>query len=120
MTGNVGLTTPVAYVTTLPRDVFSPDRTHWFGYCTIHRGRNEGIWILTSLGPNTIQPIQRTLAPLDCPGWMGWQGGDIQEASALTDAQYRRTLIDRTYDPTNGTVSAGDIWRSNVDLLNVK
>ena len=105
MRENLGLTTPVAYITSLPRDVFSPEKMHWFGYCTIQ----ESLWIMTSLGPNQTQPQS---------AWLGWQGGDIQEVSALNDVNYR--LTDRTYDPTNGTVSAGDLWRSNVDLNHMK
>jgi len=116
MTNSRGLTTPVAYITSLPRDVFSPDRQHWFGYCR----EKESLWILTSLGPNLIQPRDPISSPIDYPGWLGWQGGDIQEASALIDTAYGRTMIMRTYDPTNGTVSWGDIWRSNMDLLHFK
>lgn len=102
MRGNQNLTTPIAYVTSLPRDAFSPDAAHWFGYCTVR----ESEWILTSLGPNLTQP----------PGtWIGWQGGEIREVSALEDPSY--DLINQIYDPTNGTVSAGDIYRSNVNLL---
>jgi len=113
MTGNQNVTTPVAYITSLPRDVFSPHRSHWFGYCRV----KESMWILTSLGPNMTEPIKETPDPVRCPGWLGWQGGEIQEASVLIDTQYGRSLINRIYDPTNGTVSAGDIYRSNVDLL---
>lgn len=107
MTRSIGLTTPIAYITALPRDVFSPGRMHWFGYCTV----KESLWIMTSLGPNMTQPAS---------AWIDWQGGEIQEVSALIDTQYGRSLINRTYDPTNGTVSAGDIWKSNVDLLSLR
>jgi len=105
MTGNINITTPVAYITVLPRDTFSPDHSHWFGYCTV----KDSIWILTSLGPNMTEPAAN---------WIGWQGGDIQEVSALVDDHY--DLFNRTYDPTNGTVSPGDIWRSNVNLAALK
>lgn len=102
MTGNQNLTSPVAYMTSIPRDIFSPDGMHWFGYCTV----KNSLWILTSLGPNMTQPPET---------WVGWQGGDIQEVHALEAPTY--DLVNRTYDPTNGTVSAGDIWRSNANLL---
>jgi prepilin-type N-terminal cleavage/methylation domain-containing protein len=98
---NENLTTPIAYMTSLPRDVFSPAHSHWFGYCTVR----DSVWILTGLGPNGTQPTTQ---------WLGWQGGDIQEFSAIEDPAYEIVL--RTYDPTNGTVSAGDIWRSNENL----
>jgi prepilin-type N-terminal cleavage/methylation domain-containing protein len=102
MWGNKNITTPIAYITTLPHDGFSPDASHWFGYCTI----NESQWILTSLGPNLTRPEER---------WKGWQGGDIEEVRALEEWDYPLYL--HVYDPTNGTVSAGDIYRSNVNLL---
>lgn len=105
LTRNQNLTTPIAYVTSLPRDLFSPQQLHWFGYCTVR----ESDWILTSLGPNQTQPTS---------AWIGWQGGDIQEVSALIETAYG--VVARTYDPSNGTVSAGDIWKSNVDLVNRK
>jgi len=105
MTGNQNLTTPIAYITSFPHDLFSPQQLHWFGYCTVR----ESDWILTSLGPNQTQPTS---------AWIGWQGGDIQEVSALIETSYG--LVERTYDPTNGSISAGDIWRSNVDLVNRK
>ena len=105
LTRNINLTTPIAYITTLPRDIFSPQQQHWFGYCAVR----ESEWILTSLGPNQTQPLS---------AWIGWQGGDIQEVSALIDTNYG--LVNRTYDPTNGSVSAGDVWKSNMDLLSRK
>jgi type II secretion system protein G len=107
-TNNQNVTTPVAYITSLPRDVFSPEKVHWFGYCRA----NERVYVLTSLGPNLTRPDV---------SWADWQGGEIQEAyvvGALQDAQLGPLyLIEATYDPTNGTVSAGDIWRSNLDLM---
>jgi len=110
MTGSVGITTPIAYITSIPRDVFSPEKAHWFGYCANVGTDNDGSrWILTSLGPNMTHPEIR---------WIGWQGGEIEEVKALEDPNYH--LVNLTYDPTNGTVSAGDVWRSNIELNTLK
>ena len=114
------LTTPVAYLTSLPRDPFGeriPDRNEaqFYFYNTfydggsyrpndLHRIRAKGYnWVLYSLGPTGVegQPwIEDMLI-----------GGN--NATAFPTGR----MIDNIYDPTNGTVSRGKIYRTNKGLL---
>lgn len=84
------LTTPIAYMTSLPQDSFQETEGATYGYYSI-RGASGASWILFSPGPD---------GDFDLP-WKQFQPG----GGAL--------LAPFTYDPTNGTVSDGDIWRSN-------
>ncbi|MFH0794243.1 MAG: hypothetical protein V2A74_09465 [bacterium] len=85
------LTTPIAYITTLMEDPFAgPKQT--FGYYSKSVGNQLG-WILFSPGPD---------GKFD----LGWE---IYDPSV---PQPSLELLTRyTYDPTNGMVSPGDIWR---------
>lgn len=82
------LTTPVAYITNLPEDPFSTVAGGTYAYYTPGpRG-----FILISPGPD----------------------GDWDLDPAIYDptiAQPSDDLLHFTWDPTNGTVSDGDIWR---------
>jgi len=100
----IPLTTPVAYLSSVPPDVFKskdndpgPFRVHGnFDYGARPIGK-ESIWALTSDGPDR----RRNNIRIDFyPGW----SEDIWE-NPSSGLDYIR------YDPTNGTVSAGDIWR---------
>ena len=51
-------------------------------------------------------------------GWIVWSPGPDKKYSIDADKEYDPTLTDataallrKTYDPTNGTVSGGDVWR---------
>ncbi len=98
------LTTPVAYLTAVPSDVFStvddnagPFRRRGnFAYGAMPIDE-ESRYALTSDGPDLVaqnEPIEFY------PGY----SPDIWENPG-SGFEYVR------YDPTNGTVSAGDIWR---------
>jgi type II secretory pathway pseudopilin PulG len=113
------LTTPIAYVTTLFPDPFADTRGLGFRYFTDGRG-----WILGSYGPDVDQAVG---------GDLRWQEGTIAVEVNPTDpietaynsriSQPSLTLLtgrsaggpagvgSYTYDPTNGTVSDGDLWR---------
>ena len=96
MTRNQGLTTPVAYLSTMPRDIFSKNKAHWYGYMG---WRNK--WILTSYGPDTDSPPT-------------WNEGDIEEVCHFPPNIYKpEELEQRAYNPTNGTVSNGDLYRTS-------
>lgn len=87
------LTTPISYITSYPTDPFSAGKKEWFSYYTSGRA-----WILISAGPDKdydIVPQQDFQQPRD--------------SKALWDI-----IVNKTYDPTNGSVSNGDIWRSNL------
>ncbi len=84
-----GLTTPVAYIYMPYPDVFSEDRGLDFAYYTDQEG-----WIMFSAGDDKKYDIQR-------PG----------KVYAGSDTEMSRGLTHLTYDPTNGTISPGDVWR---------
>lgn len=84
------LTSPIAYVTSYFPDVFNSDRENPGPFSYFSDGRG---WILTSPGPDAVfdfNPIEVYKSDLG----MG-----------------NPHLIQYSYDPTNGTVSHGDIWR---------
>jgi prepilin-type N-terminal cleavage/methylation domain-containing protein len=128
-----GLTTPVSYITTVPRDPFKKNGRGFYEYgggpgvsggagaATINVTTNNfsGIWpaagwIVTSYGPDVV----------DGNTGAGTGAGDLREESAWTDSygtgspdnmlcSNSAPLLNSgfTYDPTNGTTSAGDLWR---------
>jgi len=118
------LTTPVAYMTLVPRDVFQniyrarlasgewlgfihyePLYNTWDGYMGDSYGpyvgfvpemRARGVWyILISLGPDGL----------------GQMGGYLANDMTRNPARTRGEGMAVFYDPTNGTVSYGDIVR---------
>jgi len=87
------LTSPVAYVTSVPKDPFAPE-----GFEAIYDYYTDGDnrWLLRSLGPDldTNAHLQRLVEQAD-------------------DASELRLLYQPwEFDPTNGTVSSGDILRA--------
>lgn len=78
------LTTPLAYITSLPRDAFS--RHVPYGYDTREVDGRIAYCALVCAGPDRIDGH--------------WHRGHTGTGKAIT------------YDPTNGTVSDGDIWRA--------
>lgn len=135
-----GITTPIAYMTSLPTDVFwdktmlfplTPGTSPTFEYndyttavvgenlpplphynlfasraaMTNYYGRRGVVaWAMQSAGPDRINDFQNNPTnPLTKP---------VQEAVALVQG------TNRTYDPTNGTISNGDIARTNAEQRN--
>ncbi|MBI5154928.1 prepilin-type N-terminal cleavage/methylation domain-containing protein [Candidatus Poribacteria bacterium] len=93
------LTTPIAYITTPPRDPFNgilyeyyqEDAIIRFGDPWVPSWQRRGIhWFAYSFGPDRINDLL---------------------------AQDQELAIQRMYDPTNGTVSGGDVGRTNVGLV---
>lgn len=123
-TGMRTLTTPIAYMATLPRDPFadSPARTLSY-YGTL------GHWIIGSFGPDRDQALG---------GQLGWADGDLPAPrpanfntgvpEVLPDCALERINPEKPgeltaaegpygaflYDPTNGLYSPGDIVRSKL------
>ena len=100
---NHTLTTPISYVTTIPRDPFASTKRASFGYYSDQSG-----WILISFGPDADEG--------DTPP------GDLMDYAETvyfsSISQPSLTLIclgagsgSFTYDPTNGTSSTGDLYR---------
>ena len=100
------LTTPIAYITSLFTDPFMDNRAATFGYYSDTNG-----WILFSPGPDTDAATNTDLG----------QANAVETVYNSNYSQPSNTLIvyrndaspneAYTYDPTNGTVSPGDIWR---------
>lgn len=101
----IPLTTPVSYLSSIPRDVFTlpdpPPTPENDGVCdtydylpdtTLGRAFSSGcVWRLSSAGPDRV----------NCFG-----GGALSQGAA-----YGPNVGGCSYDPTNGTTSAGDIMR---------
>ncbi len=84
-----GITTPVAYITSLFPDPYANDRGLPFAYYTDGFG-----WTVFSTGPDLDYDLNKPHEVYD---------GKIFQPS--------ETLYSLTYDPSNGTESSGDIWR---------
>lgn len=82
------LTTPIAYIVSLPADPFVEQPNQTFGYYAPPNG-----WIVWSAGPDGIFDLD----------WTRYDPSKPQPQPEIL-ARY-------TYDPTNGVVSPGDIWR---------
>lgn len=126
------LTTPIAYMAGTPDDPFA-DASARFPVCYRNAKDRKNGWIATSVGPdhdllapygvgsrNFGNPLSTATDPQQNPARIG----DINEravihvlegtfftGSAADPARLRPRLEDLSYDPTNGTVSEGDIWR---------
>ncbi len=115
------LTTPIAYITSIPTDPFaSVPGIVTYSYREGRDGDRTG-WILTSFGPDRDDLVnggKNNGCGALC-GEMCGRHGDISEVHALpgsgrwvTDLSTRlAALSHETYDPTNGTISEGDLWR---------
>jgi type II secretory pathway pseudopilin PulG len=82
------LTTPVAYITSYFNDPFSDDPNATYIYYTDGQG-----WVLISPGPDGVYDI------------------DPLEDYISTLSQPSPALLEKCYDPSNGTKSSGDIFR---------
>ena len=123
--GSVGsimtLTTPLAYITTYPSDPFASNKGETFSYYAVWPGdqRNSprgGVgWILWSYGPDVDEykhtpgsdtpygAYNPTIAqPSSWDQYLVIPGGLLAGSGSVHAF---------TYDPTNGTVSGGDVWR---------
>lgn len=123
------LTTPIAYITSYFTDPFADTRGLTFRYFRDNQG-----WILGSWGPDTDQAVGGDLmwnngdvaVPADStPGNLVRDGADAGVESVYISAVSQPSTIllagqgsgspvtigAFTYDPTNGTVSQGDVWR---------
>lgn len=105
--GPGNLTTPVAYMSTLPHDLFSPIEGAMFCYWTPLADDKTS----ASFGGAASTP----------KGYIMWSAGPDRQydltiqniALAFDEKSTTPTafLIAHTYDPTNGVKSRGDIWR---------
>ena len=96
------LTTPVSYITSLPRDAFGKVKGAPFAYVNA----DEMGWILWSMGPDTeddIYPAAQMFTTSFNPAQ------SIYNPGISNPSLWLMTLY--TYDSTNGTTSNGDVHR---------
>jgi prepilin-type N-terminal cleavage/methylation domain-containing protein len=112
------LTTPISFITTYPADPFATNRGCTFGYQSYFPGAapviaNKGGvgWIMWSFGPDTDEykgtPGDSCYGPYNpatAQPSVILLVGDSGDANDNGSDAF-------TYDPTNGTVSGGDVWR---------
>lgn len=98
------LTTPVAYITSLPFDPFHGDGTsHGYQYGS----DGQSYYILTSWGPDSGDGLSGiNSGSLDEREYTGARLSDFRRAGVRGS---NFTLPDLKYDPSNGTSSTGDI-----------
>lgn len=98
------LTSPVAYLQKLPVDPFARTRSSTLGYFAPESGNG---WMLFSLGPD------RDENSLQGPGDISPRVEILYDPDDNLPGVWQLTtsLLDVTYDPTNGTFSNGDLWR---------
>jgi len=110
------LTTPIGYMKELPTDPFAGEAKATFVYWNVFPGQPDpdgrpydrirffgtNGWILVSPGPD---------GHYDLPGeWNVYDPGVRQPSLRLLAGTNKKGAA-LTYDPTNGTISNGDIWR---------
>jgi prepilin-type N-terminal cleavage/methylation domain-containing protein len=98
------LTTPVAYISSLPFDPFHGDGTsNGYGYGS----DGQSYYILTSYGPDSGDGLSGiSTGSLDEREYTGARLSDFRRAGVRGS---NFTLPDLKYDPSNGTSSTGDV-----------
>jgi prepilin-type N-terminal cleavage/methylation domain-containing protein len=127
-----GITTPVAYLTSIPADPFAKAGAY-LTYCYRNAKITKNSYIITSAGPdadllapngmgnnNVGNPLSTAagvtiparLADIDERMVIRFIEGDLVAPATPGDVPFlNQYLTDLTYDPTNGTISDGDLWR---------
>ncbi|MBM3334060.1 DUF2092 domain-containing protein [Candidatus Sumerlaeota bacterium] len=110
------LTTPIAYITHCPSDLFTPGERATFVYWSVQPGERDPTgkivgkdspvggagWILVSPGPDGDYDLPEE--------WDAYNPAIPQPSSRLLTGSNKKGSA-FTYDPTNGVTSDGDIWR---------
>lgn len=100
------LTTPIAYVTSSFPDPFADSKGATFGYYSDTNG-----WILWSFGPNTDESVMGELQGSSNAVETVYNSMQSQPSTTLIAGANTAPPSAFTYDPTNGTVSGGEVWR---------
>ncbi len=112
------LTTPIAYMTSFIRDPFADTKMSGFGYYCDISG-----WIITSYGPDTDENWAASSGASKVPGDLRMTNNEPEVETVYTSMHSQPTLTLQclfsahapgeafTYDPTNGTISPGDVYR---------
>ncbi|MCE5228144.1 hypothetical protein LLG95_00925 [bacterium] len=94
--GMYSLTSPISYMSTMPRDPFAPAMGATYAFYSTPGDPNKAGWIVWSPGPD---------------GKYDLDSENISRAYPAAGKGPSELLIQLTYDPTNGTKSSGDIYR---------
>lgn len=126
------LTTPTPYITSIPRDVFGickyPNLSNWTGPALFELGTGvPGVgpskrlwdpgpglpscsWEMNSCGPDKRED---TNSPSNTGGQYGWADASFPWVNRNhNDPAVVAEFLGMIYDPTNGTVSKGEIFRA--------
>ena len=104
------LTTPVAYLSSMPRDPFAEQDSWWRGTFYYWNLQDRWKYSLIADPPWTVAPPDQDngLNSASPPLWsLGSMGPDFKVNQS---GYYDGTKMWTQYDPTNGTVSKGDIF----------
>lgn len=96
------LTTPIAYVSSLPFDPFNGDGTS-YGYC--YGSNGQSYYVLTSFGPDNASGLA-SVEEFKARDYTGARIGDARRAAYRNS---RFTLAEFLYNSSNGITSDGDI-----------
>jgi prepilin-type N-terminal cleavage/methylation domain-containing protein len=102
------LTTPISYITSYFPDPFADQKGSTFAYYADTNG-----WIVWTCGPDGDQGQTTDLGAVSGsgPAVDTVYQSTIAQPSPTLNAGSRASGEAYTYDPTNGTVSPGDVWR---------
>jgi prepilin-type N-terminal cleavage/methylation domain-containing protein len=127
-----GITTPIAYITTVPTDPFAKQAAGFLTYCYRQGKAQSAAYVITSVGPDadllapggkgTINPnhlgtftdtkVPSRMGDINEEGVLNLMEGNPKFGATADDIGHTRELLtDLAYDPTNGTISDGDLWR---------
>jgi hypothetical protein len=113
------LTTPVAYISAIPYDVFPIPPEHSFFTRAIPRVPPLYARFNAELTTNGARTVYRSWILVSCGPDGTFQidpARDLPPGESLTREQVERRLRDMTWDPSNGSTSAGDIFRLGGDV----
>jgi len=135
------LTTPVAYLSSIPTDAFGKAKNSPFRYyaCRANTSRNPDVaaataplargtgWILVSFGPDLgpnasgttpgdirldADAVTATASQNGMTSTVPTYWGTAEDGVVNGDTTDPKSVAEFAYDPTNGTTSPGDIFRS--------
>lgn len=113
------LTTPIAYITSVPYDIFRLGGKRPFDYVLFRFITGSPLQDDSSADPgrggNPPMMCHMMEAPLDIASaaynWLLFSWGPDHDEEYNYAGNHPRCLIDKRYDHTNGTVSSGDIYK---------
>lgn len=109
------LTTPIAYLSSLPFDPFMNEPIPEVNYFYLNNYGERVRFVKNELEEEVFPPLGHRYEVFG--EWMLYSAGPSGERGATTYGRVGNELILGIYDPTNGIVSSGNIIRSQKGLL---